>query len=170
MFSTVQLPFCTYNSYSTHGTHGTQARKHAWRFDKHELSVRIELLAHNLANSLAILQIYYGGFQRCSQDPCKTFTAQKMKFSMKDFLSKCDQIRRKLRIWSHLLKKSLIENFIFCAVIMKSFLLILKGFQQLTFVSKNIIATRRKKIDPFCDFFILGLDWNKLLGAGIRQS
>ena len=43
-------------------------------------------------------------------------TAQKMKFFIKDFLSKCDQIRRKLRIWSHLLKKSLMENFIFCAV------------------------------------------------------
>ena len=42
-------------------------------------------------------------------------TAQKMKFSIKDFFSKCDQIRRKLRIWSHLLKKSLMENFIFCA-------------------------------------------------------
>ena len=39
-----------------------------------------------------------------------------MKFSIKDFFSKCDQIRRKLRNWSHLLKKSLIENFIFCAV------------------------------------------------------
>ena len=25
-------------------------------------------------------------------------------------------MRRKLRIWSHLLKKSLMENFIFCAV------------------------------------------------------
>ena len=36
-----------------------------------------------------------------------------MKFSIEDFLSKCDQIRRKLRIWSHLLKKSLMENFIF---------------------------------------------------------
>ena len=39
-----------------------------------------------------------------------------MAFSIKDFFSKCDQIRRKLRIWSHLLKKSLIENFIFCAL------------------------------------------------------
>ena len=39
-----------------------------------------------------------------------------MKFSITDFFSKCDQIRRKLRIWSHLLKKSLIENFIFYAV------------------------------------------------------
>ena len=43
-------------------------------------------------------------------------TAQKMNFSIKNFFSKCDQIRRILRIWSHLLKKSLMENFIFCAV------------------------------------------------------
>ena len=34
-------------------------------------------------------------------------TAQKMKFSIEDFSSKCD---------SHLLKKSLTENLIFCAV------------------------------------------------------
>ena len=40
-----------------------------------------------------------------------------MKFFIKDLFSKCDQIRRKLRIWSHLLKKSLTENFIFCAMI-----------------------------------------------------
>ena len=47
-------------------------------------------------------------------------TAQKMKFSIKDFFSKCGQIRWKLRIWSHLLKKSLMENFIFCAVVLQS--------------------------------------------------
>ena len=34
-----------------------------------------------------------------------TCTAQEMKFSIKDFFSKCGQIRRKLRIWSHLQKK-----------------------------------------------------------------
>ena len=39
--------------------------------------------------------------------------AQKMKFSIKDFFSKSDQIPRKLRIWSHLLKKSLMENLLF---------------------------------------------------------
>ena len=39
-----------------------------------------------------------------------------MKFSIKEFFSKFDQIRRKLRIWSHLLKKSLMENFIFVVV------------------------------------------------------
>ena len=43
-------------------------------------------------------------------------TAQEMKFSMKDFFSKRNQIRSFLRIWSHLLKKSLMEIFIFCAV------------------------------------------------------
>ena len=39
-----------------------------------------------------------------------------MKFSIKDFSSKCDQIRSALRIWSYLLEKSLMENFVFCAV------------------------------------------------------
>ena len=37
-----------------------------------------------------------------------------MKFSIMDFFSKRDQIH-KMQIWSHLLKKSLIENFMFCA-------------------------------------------------------
>ena len=40
-----------------------------------------------------------------------------MKFSIKDFFSKCDQIRSFLRIWSHLLKTFLMENFIVCAVL-----------------------------------------------------
>ena len=46
------------------------------------------------------------------------FTAQKMKFPITDFFSKQDQIRKKLRIWSYLLKKSVVENFIFCAVLL----------------------------------------------------
>ena len=48
-----------------------------------------------------------------------------MKFSFKDFFSKCDQICRFLRIWSHLLKKSLIKNFIFGAVLDLSYLILL---------------------------------------------
>ena len=35
---------------------------------------------------------------------------------IQDFFSKCDQIRSFLRIRSHLLKKSLMENFIFSAL------------------------------------------------------
>ena len=38
----------------------------------------------------------------------------KMKFSMKDFFSKCDQICRKPRIWSHSLKKFSMKNLTFC--------------------------------------------------------
>ena len=47
----------------------------------------------------------------------ETATEQKMRFSIKDFFSKCDLIRSFQRIWSHFLKKSLMENFIFCAVV-----------------------------------------------------
>ena len=43
-------------------------------------------------------------------------TGQKMRFSIKNFSSKCGQIHRKLRIWSHLLWNSLKENSIFCEV------------------------------------------------------
>ena len=39
-----------------------------------------------------------------------------MKFSIRDSFSKCDQIRRFLGVLWHLLKKFLMENFIFCAV------------------------------------------------------
>ena len=47
------------------------------------------------------------------------YTAQKKKneFFHYRFFSKYDQIRMKLQIWSNLLKKSLMENFIFCAVL-----------------------------------------------------
>ena len=46
-------------------------------------------------------------------------TTQKMKFSIMYFFSKSDQIRRKLRFWSHLLKKSLMENFFFMQILRK---------------------------------------------------
>ena len=56
------------------------------------------------------------GFSKVRQLSVTCFTAKKKKFSIKNLFSKCDEIRRKLRIWSHLPKKSLLENFIFCAV------------------------------------------------------
>ena len=48
--------------------------------------------------------------------PCFPSHVFHRKFSIKDFFSKCNQIRSLLRIWSHLQKKFLLENFIFCAV------------------------------------------------------
>ena len=55
------------------------------------------------------------------------FTAQKMKFSIKNLFSKCDQIRSFFQIWSHFLKKSLMENFIFCAVLPKRLCFLFKS-------------------------------------------
>ena len=43
-------------------------------------------------------------------------TKQKMNFSIRDFFSKCDQVRSFLRIWSYLLKKFFTEIFMVCAV------------------------------------------------------
>ena len=53
------------------------------------------------------------------------FTAQKMKFSIKDLCSKCDQIRR----------KPLMENLIFCAVFDKG------NVQGLSNLTMNFILT-----------------------------
>ena len=55
-------------------------------------------------------------FKRKQAYLMSSITAQKMEFSIRDFFSKCDQIRSFLRIWSHVLMKSLMENFVFCAV------------------------------------------------------
>ena len=65
-------------------------------------------------------------------------TAQKMKFSIKDFFSKCGQIRSLLRIWSHLLKKPLMENFIFVQC--------KKTLQPLTERLKNILPLSKKDL------------------------
>ena len=66
---------------------------------------------------ISILPNFSKIFEKIIYNQVNSYTAQDMKFSIKDFFSKYGQIRRELQIWSHLLKKSLMENFIFCAVI-----------------------------------------------------
>ena len=52
-------------------------------------------------------------WRSCTQELANyPHTALKMKFSIEDFFGKCGQIRSFLRIWSNLLRKSLMENFI----------------------------------------------------------
>ena len=58
-------------------------------------------------------------------------TAQKMKFSIMDFFSK------DVRIWSPLLKKSLMENFIFRAVAFPDFQ------AEIHLVRRNMVSTGR---------------------------
>ena len=67
-------------------------------------------------------------------------TAQKMKFSIKDFLSKCSQILSFLRIGSHLLKKSLMENLFFVQCNIRHKFLLIHRYSFL--VKKNEIISR----------------------------
>ena len=71
---------------------------------------------------------------KCSLVNVKIPIAQKRKFSITGFLSKYDQIRRKLQIWSHLMKKSEMENLIFCAVLKRT--MTLQNLQKLVSNSK----------------------------------
>ena len=65
-----------------------------------------------------------------------------MKFPIKDFFSECDQIRSFLRIWSHLLKKSLMGNFIFCAVhVVYIFKMARDFYEDFDTLTKNSVET-----------------------------
>ena len=72
-----------------------------------------------------------------------------MKFSIKDFFSKCDQICSFLRIWSHLLNKALMENFIFCAVF-----IVQQIIETFSNVSLLLLHTLREKW-PNTEFFLV---------------
>ena len=78
-------------------------------------------------------------------------TAQKMEFSIKDFLSKCDQIRRKLQIWSHLLKKSLNGKLRFCPV--SFFCTIFKNYVHFSGSAEILVARRVPKYFPLFQNF-----------------
>ena len=77
------------------------------------------MMSMNL-NDIAILNIKSANYcciiSRISKNEAINLmqkTAQKVKFSIKDFFSKCDQNRSFLRLLSHLLKESLMETSFF---------------------------------------------------------
>ena len=69
-------------------------------------------------------------------------------FFIKDFFSKPDQICREFRIWPHLLKESLMKNFIFYAVMNE------RGIKCSNFPWRTLeIFKREVKLEhPFTDF------------------
>ena len=84
-------------------------------------------------------------------------TAQKMKFFIKGFFSKCDQISSFLRIWSHLMKRSLIKNFIFCAMkVLMSITYLLYKFPT-NFLHFSIFILSGKMVNH-CDFHVIFSD------------
>ena len=87
-------------------------------------AIKLSLIRYSLTQNsfynqffkVAAISITFSCLLSCI-DQGLSFTTQKMKFSIKDFFSKREQIPRKLRIYSHLLKKFPTKNFIFCVVI-----------------------------------------------------
>ena len=82
-----------------------------------------------------------------------------MKFFFKDFFSKCDQIRSFLRVWSHLLKKSLMKN-IFCAVNTpenQSFSDDFSGYKMGKLAKNKVILSLDETIYSISENYILGL-------------
>ena len=70
-----------------------------------------EILTTQIPPSQNLFRFGWAYFHYCMKFPDskgvhQILTVQKMKFYVKDFFSKCDQICSFLRIWSHLLKKS----------------------------------------------------------------
>ena len=95
----------------------------------------------------------------------------KKKFSNKAFFSKCDQIQRKLGIWSHLLKLSLMENFFFlCSVIYYCKTLNFRCLREF-----SLDSTRRKFFDiphsllftPLAFIYIFWFWGGSLLESGV---
>ena len=80
-------------------------------FDRHCISTDWFLYDQNICLTWIIYSTF-GLFLHNEQSP----SALKKKFFIKDFFSKYNQIRRKLWIWSRLVRKFLVENFIFFAV------------------------------------------------------
>ena len=72
------------------------------KFPANGNSIQIKTFQSRLADSLVNLFHF----------PFSTSTAQNKKFSIKDFFSKCGQMRSSPCIWSHILNKSFLENFL----------------------------------------------------------
>ena len=111
-----------------------------------------QLIEHNMRNVFV-----EKSYTKCGGEtilrPFRTSTSvlyKKIKFSIKDFFSKCDQIRSFLRTWSHLLKKS----FIFvCSALMEDVKILVLSSRDLflhsmrwLFVPKSTIETLEKGV------------------------
>ena len=93
-----------------------------------------------------------------------------MKFSIKDFFSKSKQIHSFMRIWSHLLKKSLMENFIFRALILKANYLAICPYWLLLFPAKLSIGQFNPIMSIFPCFLTFLLQHRSQFSTFIQYS
>ena len=85
-------------------------------------------------------EIWWSFYMKLDMTVKFSLPEQKMKFSIRDFFSECDQIRNFLQIWSHLLKKYLMEKF--CALYLKCLFLQKRVYLLVTrlFLSQNTLV------------------------------
>ena len=101
--------------------------------------------------------------------------AQKKKFYIKGFFSKCNQIRGELQIWSHLLKKFLMKNFIFRLVSRMQKQKVTWSSQQFQFCNKTLCEIWAVNVRYLVDtkvsellFLLLSHSWpTKIFGTYI---
>ena len=115
-----QKQFFINNHHHHHHHHFSNTANNFSRFDSDVIQNRyFKIFSENSQEKIPAMEYFFysippenikKSFVNCSAN------TKKMKFSIKYFFSKCDQIYSFLPIWSHLLKISLTENFIFCAV------------------------------------------------------
>ena len=84
-------------------------------------------------------------------------TAQKIKFSIKNFFSKCDQIRNFQQIWSHVLKKSLMESLNFCAL--RGVFRAMSNIYVKLFYKNNVHFKNLVKVSNYRQIVILMVTW-----------
>ena len=88
--------------------------------NKNHFFIHYDIYCQTVNNRSQIISVYEPFLSRVSNmiDVKIKLALQKTKYSINDFFGKCDKIRSFLRIWSHLMKKSLMDKFIFYAVIL----------------------------------------------------
>ena len=97
-----------------------------------------------------------------------------MKFSIKYFFRKCDQIRRKKRISSHLLKKSLVTHLISCVMFPEKVIDIFFAILKTAFQFKFCWSFRKYILFILLRFLwyitVLVTFWNFLLGKNRNRA
>ena len=97
---------------------------------------------HYFTVSFIPAKMFFKGFTQMSRAAIFLHKIiQKMKFSMKDFFSKCDQIRWKLQIWFTFTEEILNGKLIFLCSTNSDVYLVIQTNTQKPFIMINIVFT-----------------------------
>ena len=124
----------------------------------HAILIQRLVQMYRVITSAAVFLVWSTLMSALSQVVKVTSTAKRTKLSIKDIFSKCDQIHWLLRIWSHSLKKSLTENFLYSSQCFSKNIDYLK-----TSKAKLLILNLHFSFRQFCLFCIIAYSSWKLV-------